>query len=106
MENKIEGAVEAGQNVVVVEDLISTGGSSLNAVSALRDAGCNVKGMVAIFTYKLHIAENNFKKHKCELVALTDYHYLIQKAVESEYIQESDLNKLLKWREDPENWGK
>ena len=104
--NKIEGRVESGQSVVVVEDLVSTGKSSLNAVEALRDAGCIVKGMVAIFTYNLKDAEANFKKAKCELSTLTDYDVLIEKAVEQKYIKDIHLETLFKWRENPHKWGK
>lgn len=104
--NKIEGRVQSGQSVVVVEDLISTGKSSLNAVEALREAGCNVKGMVAIFTYNLKAAEDNFKKAKCELSTLTDYDILVEKAIEQKYIKDSHLETLIKWRENPHKWGK
>ncbi|MCD4747382.1 MAG: orotate phosphoribosyltransferase [Bacteroidales bacterium] len=104
--NKIEGVVESGQSVIVIEDLISTGKSSLNAVTALRDKGCNVKGMLAIFSYNLKIAEENFKKAKCSLFTLSDYETLIHKAAESNYIKEADLKSLAKWRENPEKWGK
>lgn len=104
--NKIEGRIESGQSVVVVEDLISTGGSSLNAVSALRDVGCNVKGMVAIFTYNLKVAEDNFKKAKCDLSTLTNYNILVEKAIEQKYIKDTDIETLIKWRENPQKWGK
>jgi len=104
--NKIEGRVESGQSVVVVEDLISTGGSSLKAVEALRSAGCNVKGMVAIFTYKLKDAEANFKKAKCDLTTLTNYDILIEKAIEQKYVKETDLETLREWRIDPKKWRK
>ncbi|MFO8130010.1 MAG: orotate phosphoribosyltransferase [Bacteroidales bacterium] len=104
--NQIEGHVESGQSVVVLEDLVSTGGSSLKAVNALRDAGCYVKGMVAIFTYNLEIARKNFEKEKCPLITLSDYDHLIRKAVEKDYIAEKDLLNLEQWREDPSKWGK
>lgn len=103
--NQIEGVVESGQSVVVVEDLISTGKSSLNAVAALRAAGCIVKGMVAIFTYGLPEATANFKQANCPLVTLTDYDLLIKKALEHNFIQESDLKSLIQWRENPKTWG-
>ncbi|MBU2650912.1 MAG: orotate phosphoribosyltransferase [Bacteroidetes bacterium] len=106
LENQIEGRVEAGQSVVVLEDLISTGGSSLSAVDALRQAGCNVKGMVAIFTYNLQKATNAFLEHKCSLLTLSDYDHLIQKAIEIDYIRSEDYKTLLKWRENPSEWGK
>ena len=103
--NQIEGVVESGQSVVVIEDLISTGKSSLNAVAALRAAGCNVKGMVAIFTYNLPEATENFKQANCPLVTLTDYDLLIKKALEHNFIKESDLKSLIQWRENPKAWG-
>ncbi len=105
LENLIEGAAESGQSVVVIEDLISTGKSSLNAVEALRAAGCNVKGMVAIFTYGLIEAEENFKAAGCTLHTLTSYDYLMQKALEQNYIIDSDMQSLIKWRENPKEWG-
>lgn len=105
LENQIEGAAESGQSVVVIEDLISTGKSSLNAVEALRTAGCNVKGMVAIFTYGLIEAEENFKAAGCTLHTLTSYDYLMQKALEQNYIMDSDLQSLIEWRENPKEWG-
>jgi orotate phosphoribosyltransferase len=104
--NMIEGVVESGQSVVVIEDLISTGQSSLAAVAALREAGCNVKGMVAIFTYGLEAANENFKKVNCSLRTLTDYNSLISLAQEKNYIKESDKQSLIQWRENPEAWGK
>lgn len=106
MSNQIEGVVESGQSVVVIEDLVSTGQSSLAAVKALRDAGCNVKGMVAIFTYGLESANKNFKEENCILHTLTDYNHLIKYALEMKYIKESDKLSLVSWRENPEGWGK
>lgn len=105
LENMIEGIVEAGQSAVVVEDLISTGGSSLKAVRALREADCNVKGMVAIFTYKLKAALDNFEKENCKLITLADYDTLVNRAVESNYIKDSDLQSLLEWRGHPKKWA-
>ena len=104
--NLIEGVVESGQSVVVCEDLISTGGSSLKVVEALRAAGCDVKGMVAIFTYKFKTAEDNFLKAKCPLFTLSDYDTLLKQAVESGHITDSDLEHLAKWRVAPDKWGK
>jgi orotate phosphoribosyltransferase len=104
--NQIEGVVESGQSVVVVEDLVSTGKSSLAAVQALKDAGCNVKGMVAIFTYSLKEAEKNFEKAKVLLYTLTDYETLIEKAIERDYVSETDIKSLLSWKENPKQWGK
>ena len=102
--NKIEGVVEKGQNVLVIEDLISTGGSSLNAVFALREAGCNVIGMLAIFTYGFALAEDNFKKAQCNLITLSNYNDLVDIALESGYIDKSHLETLKTWRKDPDIW--
>lgn len=102
--NQIEGDFEPGQKVVVIEDLISTGGSSLSAVSALRAAGCEVKGLVAIFSYGFEVAKNSFKEAKCPFETLTNYDFLIEEALRHEYINEADLESLKKWREDPSNW--
>jgi len=104
--NKIEGIVHEGQSAVVIEDLVSTGKSSLNAVKALRDKGCNIKGMLAIFTYGLDIAKENFEKANCPLFTLTNYDILIKKALEEDYINSNDLQSLIKWRENPAEWGK
>ena len=105
LENLIEGYYESGQSVIVIEDLISTGKSSLNAVEALRGAGLKVKGMVAIFSYNLDKAIENFEKAKCQLITLADYNELISQAVKNNYISEKDLKSLVKWRENPEIWG-
>lgn len=104
--NQIEGVVESGQSVVVVEDLVSTGKSSLDAVAALKAAGCNVKGVVAIFTYGLQEADDNFSKGQIPLFTLTNYDFLIQKAKERDYILESDMEILLKWKDNPGVWCK
>ncbi len=103
--NMIEGEIEKGQSVVVIEDLISTGGSSLKAIEALRDKGCVVKGMVAIFTYGFDEAEQNFKKAKCRVETLTNYDTLINAALEKEYIAEKDVKKLREWRVNPSAWA-
>ena len=92
--NLVEGKVEKGQSVVVVEDLISTGKSSLEVVAALREAGCIIKGMVAIFTYNIPISENGFKDAGCNLITLSDYDILVKKALEIKYITEDDLKVL------------
>lgn len=105
LQNLIEGDVEAGQRVVVIEDLISTGMSSLNAVEALRNKGCHVMGMAAIFSYGFDLAKDNFKQHKCELYTLSDYPSLIKLASEKNYINEKDLASLNSWRKDPSNWN-
>jgi orotate phosphoribosyltransferase len=105
LENKIEGHFESGKSVVVIEDLVSTGKSSLHAVEALRSAGLEVKGMLAIFSYNLQNATNNFKNAKCKLHTLADYDILIQQAIENNYISEKDLKPLINWRKDPEAWS-
>ncbi len=103
--NMIEGELESRQSVVVIEDLVSTGGSSLKAVAALREAGCLVKGMVAIFTYEFEEAAANFKKAKCELSTLTNYSNLIETAVEKEYIAKKDVESLKQWKLNPSGWA-
>ena len=105
-QNLVEGKVESGQSVVVIEDLISSGKSSLAAVDALREVGCDVKGMGAIFTYGFQTATDNFKKADCELFTLGDYDSLIEQAVETKYISEGDSALLKDWRKDPSNWKK
>ena len=96
--NLIEGRVEPGQKVVVVEDLISTGSSSLEAVRALNEAGCNVIGMVAIFTYNLPLSISRFKEAGCPLITLTDYEILIGKALKTDYINEDDFKVLREFK--------
>jgi orotate phosphoribosyltransferase len=103
--NQIEGYFEPSQKVVVVEDLISTGGSSLNAVKSLREAGCNVLGMVAIFTYEFKKATEAFAAENCKLNTLSNYSVLIDAAVKSGYIGEAEVETLKKWRVDPASWG-
>ncbi len=102
--NMIEGDVESGQNVVVIEDLISTGGSSLKAVEALREKGCIVKGMAAIFTYGFADAEQNFKTAKCHLKTLSNYQALINTALHKNYISQKDVESLNNWRLNPATW--
>lgn len=104
--NQIEGNVSEGQNVVVIEDLISTGRSSLNAVKALKEAGVNVKGMLAIFTYGFKTAQENFKEAGVELHTLSDYDYLLETAQRTNYINASEAGILREWRQDPANWKK
>lgn len=99
MKNQIEGQLPEGAKVVVVEDLISTGGSSLKAVAALREAGFNVVGMVASYTYGFPIAEKAFKDADVKLVTLTDYEHVVEKALEIGYIKESDVEMLHQWRQ-------
>ena len=103
--NQVEGVVEPNQKVVVIEDLISTGKSSLSAVSALREAGLDVMGMVAIFTYDFQIAKQAFEDAEVALHTLTDYHALLQQALKKEYITEEQLSTLKVWREDPAAWS-
>lgn len=103
-ENQIEGFLHKGQNVVVVEDLISTGKSSLNAVEALKAAGANVKGMIAIFTYGFEVAEESFKKSNIQLQTLSNYEFLLEQAIETKYITEKDLKTLKEWRANPAKW--
>lgn len=103
--NQIEGEIHSGQTVVVVEDLVSTGKSSLIAVHALRDKGCIVKGMVAIFTYGLEVAAKNFAEANVELHTLTNYDTLVRVACEQDYVRDHDLESLKTWRENPELWS-
>ncbi|MUP41526.1 orotate phosphoribosyltransferase [Christiangramia aestuarii] len=103
-QNQIEGNLEEGQTVVVIEDLISTGNSSLNAVKALNEAGANVKGMFAIFTYGFDTSIENFKEAEVELHTLSDYENLIETAQNTNYINTEEAAILRKWREDPANW--
>ncbi len=105
MANRIEGHLEKGQKAVVVEDLVSTGKSSLAAVQALREAGIEVLGMVSVFTYDLPVAEKNFDEAGCPLVSLSDYHHLTETALAHRYIEENMLRPLLEWRKDPQSWS-
>ena len=105
-QNQIEGYFEQGQSVVLVEDLISSGKSSLDAAAVLHESGMNVKGMVSIFTYGFDAATENFKAAECEYVSLCDYETLLPQAIESQYIEEKDLAILKQWREDPSIWKK
>ena len=104
MRNTVEGDLTQGRNAVVVEDLVSTGKSSLTAVSSLRDADIEVKGMVSIFTYGLKEATAAFGKAKVRLHALTNYNILLQQAIADGYISEKDMAPLKRWREDPAKW--
>jgi orotate phosphoribosyltransferase len=103
-QNQIEGYLEAGQSVVVVEDLISTGKSSLNAVNALKEAGADVKGMIAIFTYGFELAAQNFRESNVELHTLSNYDHLIEQASDTQYIKEEQLQTLMQWKDDPQHW--
>ena len=103
--NLIEGFIQKGQNVVVVEDLISTGKSSLNAVKALKEAQVNVKGMIAIFSYGFELASENFKKDNITLYTLSNYESLLDQALETKYISQKELKTLLAWNENPSAWN-
>ena len=103
--NQIEGRLNEGQTVVVIEDLVSTGKSSLNAVEAIREAGGVVKGMAAIFTYGLPVADENFKAAGCDLIALSDYDHMIRKAMDMNYVSAKDKVSLTEWRKDPQAWS-
>ncbi len=103
-QNQIEGFFEKGQNVVVVEDLISTGKSSLNAVKALKEQNLNVKGMVAIFTYGFKTSEDNFKKNDVTLNTLSNYSNLLEQALETKYISKDELQVLSNWNKNPSKW--
>ncbi len=104
LENLIEGKLEKGQRVVLIEDLISTGGSSLKAATTLRDAGATVSGMVAIFTYGFDLAEQNFEKEKIQLVCLSDFTHLLEFALQNKLIDQAQLIHIKAWRLDPGNW--
>ncbi len=103
--NQIEGFLDKNKNVVVVEDLISTGKSSLNAVKALKEEGANVKGMVAIFNYGFDVADENFKKEDVKLTTLSDYDHLLEQTFDTNYISENELETLKQWRENPAKWN-
>jgi orotate phosphoribosyltransferase len=104
-QNQVEGFLQKGQNVVVVEDLISTGGSSLLAVEALRNEGANVKGMAAIFTYGFDISKENFKKANIDVYTLSDYGTLLAKAIEKQYVSEKEMESLIEWSKSPSTWN-
>lgn len=104
-QNQIEGYLEKGQKVVVVEDLISTGKSSLNAVKALKKEEVTVKGMVAIFSYGFEFAAQNFKDSNVELTTLSDYSHLLEQAIETKYITQNNLKTLESWCENPDKWS-
>ena len=105
-QNQIECYFEEGQSVILVEDLISSGKSSLDSAQVLKDAGMNVKVMVSIFTYGFDAAAENFKKAECEYVSLCDYSTLLPIAKEQQYVEESDLSVLNEWRDNPAIWKK
>lgn len=103
--NQIEGQLSSGQSVVVIEDLISTGKSSLNAVKALEEAGANVKGMVAIFTYGFEVAKTNFENQNILLHTLGNYETLIEQAAKTNYVNEAHLETLSRWNDNPAEWN-
>jgi orotate phosphoribosyltransferase len=103
-QNQIEGSVSKNQKTVVIEDLISTGMSSINAVKALRDSSLDVLGMVAIFSYAFDISKENFEKENVKLHTLSNYHFLLEKAIEIGYISEKELDTLNQWRISPDKW--
>ena len=105
LENLIEGELKPGMKVVVIEDLISTGGSSLKAVEAIRNNGCEVIGMVASYTYGFPVAKKAFKEANVELVTLTDYEHVVEEALQTGYIADSDVELLHEWRKDPAHWN-
>jgi orotate phosphoribosyltransferase len=105
LENLIEGDLKPRQKVVVIEDLVSTGQSSLKAVEAIRQSGSDVLGMVAVFTYGFPAAEANMKEARVELTALTNYDAILDEALQIDYIAESDVKTLQDWRKHPETWG-
>lgn len=105
-QNQVEGFLQKGQTVIVVEDLISTGGSSLMAVEALRNEGANVKGMAAIFTYGFPISEEKIAAAKLDVYTLSNYENLIEKAVDKKYVSEEELETLKSWNSNPSEWGK
>ena len=105
MENLIEGKLEKGEKVVLIEDLISTGGSSLKAATALREAGANVVGMVAIFTYGFDAARSAFEKEGIDLVCLSDFDHLLQEALRKNFINQDEMRHIQAWRLDPAHWN-
>jgi orotate phosphoribosyltransferase len=105
LENLIEGDLKPGTKVVIIEDLISTGGSSLKAVEAIRNAGCHVAGMVAIFTYGFPVATERFKEAKVKLYTLCSYDAVLDEALKTDYIDESEIKTLQEWRKNPAKWN-
>ena len=105
MGNQVEGEIKKGSKVIVVEDLISTGGSSLKAVAALREYGVEVIGMVASFTYGFPVAEEAFREAGVKLITLSDYNAVVEQAAETGYIKEEEKAVLAEWRKDPSVWG-
>ncbi len=104
LKNQIEGSLPVGSDVILIEDLISTGMSSLNAVNAIKNEGSNIKGMFSIFSYSFDFAIEKFKSEKIDLISLADYNVLIEIAKEERIVNNEEIEKLQKWRKDPENW--
>lgn len=105
LQNQIEGDISEGQTVVVIEDLISTGGSSVKAVEALQQMGAHVKGLVAIFTYGFDVSVQNFEEVKCPFYTLTTYDVMLDQALALSYITQDDVTSLAKWRNNPQDWS-
>ncbi len=103
---QIEGHLERGQNIVLIEDLISTGSSSLKAIEILKEAGSVIKGMISIFSYELDIASKRFENNKIKVTTLSNYSSLLEQALDTNYITERELLTLNEWRKNPENWNK
>ena len=104
LKNQIEGSLPSGSNVIVIEDLISTGMSSLNAVNAIKDASSSVNAMLSIFSYSFDFANDRFKSEKINLISLADYNILVEIVKEQKIINHDEIDKLQRWREDPEDW--
>lgn len=102
--NQIEGTIDSGQSVVVIEDLISTGGSSLKAVEALREAKAKVIGMAAVFTYGFPVADENFTNANCDLLTLSDYNHLLEQVRDNGFLEDTTFATLQEWRKDPSGW--
>ncbi|RME16126.1 MAG: orotate phosphoribosyltransferase [Bacteroidetes bacterium] len=105
LSNAIEGYAEKGQSVIVIEDLISTGSSSLKVIEHLKNHGCIIKGMISIFTYNMKTAQDTFKKNKLQVLSLSNFDDLLQIALEKEYITDEDYHQLKEWHKDPEKWS-
>ena len=105
LQNQVEGVVNPGQDVVVIEDLVSTGMSSLDAVAALRNKEASIKGMIAIFSYGFDSTYERFKKERCPITVLCDYDHLLEIALKTKYINEKELKSIQMWRKDPESWS-
>ncbi len=104
LKNQIEGSLPVGSDVIVIEDLISTGMSSINAANAIKHKGSNVKGMLSIFSYSFDFAIEKFKSEKIDVISLADYNVLVEIVKEEETLDNQEIEQLEKWREDPENW--